>query len=74
MKYKTKHKEGFTRDEMIDLVENHTNYNLKDFWEKLGDGNTGMMINNDFITFTSDVELALRLLKENRNMNSFEFD
>lgn len=73
MKYKTKHKQGFTREEMVDLIQNHTNYNLEDFWDKLG-VNTGMIIDGDYITYHCDVELALQLLKENRNINSFEWD
>lgn len=73
MKYKTKHKQGFTREEMVDLIQNHTNYDLEDFWDKLG-VNTGMIIDGDYITYHCDVELALRLLRENRNINSFEWD
>lgn len=73
MKYKTKHKQGFTREEMVDLIQNHTNYNLEDFWDKMG-VNTGMIIDGDYITYHCDVELALRLLRENRNINSFEWD
>lgn len=73
MKYKTKHKQGFTREEMVDLIENHTNYDLEDFWDNLG-VNTCMLIDGDSITYHCDVELALRLLKDNRNSNSFEWD
>lgn len=70
--YPTKHKEGFTPQEMVNLCkELKLDYNT--FVEKLGI-NTGMLKGGDMLTFHCDVELAIRLIRENRDARPYEWD
>lgn len=70
--FNTKHKEGFTSSEMLQVC-NKANVDYDEFLEKLG-VNTCIMIDNEIITYHSDVELALACCIEGREPNVFEWD
>jgi len=72
--YKTKHKEGFIQEEIIDIVKNYPNFN----WDKFNDammGNTCMMSEDgEFINYHCDVRTGLLCGIENRNITLGEWD
>jgi hypothetical protein len=72
--YPTKNKEGFTSEEIKDLVANNFPHVTKEqFAEKLGI-NTCMVINGEVVMYRFDVRLALRLINEDRDVNALEWD
>lgn len=70
--YKTKHKEGFI-DKEIKRILKYYNIDQKAFNEKLG-VHTGLLIDNDFITYHHDVYTALICCIENRELDLMEWD
>ena len=71
--YKTKYSEGFTNEEMLDLLTNFPTIKLEDFNKQLG-VRTCAFIDEQTITYRHDIELAIRCCLENRDINSLEFD
>jgi len=71
--YKTRHKFGFTREEMEEVVAMFPDLNRDKFDDAMF-GNTCMLIGEDIITYHCDLELALRCGIENRNMYVWEWD
>lgn len=68
----TKYPNGYTLDDMKSLCkELSIDFNV--FGEKLG-VNTGMVIKGESVTYHCDVELAIRLCLENRDMTLLEWD
>lgn len=57
--YKTKHKQGFTREEYMKLLENYPSINMERFWDALN-GITCMNIDGEIVVFHHDIELAIR--------------
>lgn len=70
--FKTKHKEGFTRQEIKDFCQLN-NFNFEDFCDRIGVV-TGVVVEGEFLTYRDDIELAIRLTIEKRDKNIFEFD
>ena len=71
--YPTKYKEGFTNDEMDELLKDYPNVNMDKFNGAMM-GNTCMVRGGKVINYHCDVELALRCGLENRDPNVFEWD
>ena len=71
--FPTKNKEGFTDAEIQKLITNFPEINLKRFYSAL-QNITCMSINDEIVTYHSDVQLALRLGLDNREMTQEEFD
>jgi len=57
--YKTKHKQGFIREEYMKLLENYPSINMDRFWDALN-GITAMRIDGETVVFHHDIELAIR--------------
>ncbi len=70
---KTKYREGFTRQEILDILNTYNNIDQEKFDEAMM-GNTGMLINGEFITYHCDLRLALYCGVEKRGVRPFEFD
>lgn len=70
--FKTKNKEGFTKEEMDTLLKEFPNINMDRFYDALS--TTCMVIDGEIITYHCDVEMALRCGLENRNLRSWEWD
>jgi hypothetical protein len=70
--YPTKHREGFTSEEMRILCE-ELNIPIDIFSEELG-VNTGMIKDGDFLTYHTDIERTVRCIVENRDMRVEEWD
>lgn len=69
-----KYKEGYTSEEINELLETkYPSISYDDFADKLGVV-TGIMRDGDFIYFEDDVEKAIRCCIERRDLNSFEWD
>ena len=68
----TKHKEGFTDEEQLDIIS-HMGCDKDTYFDKL-EVNTCMMIDGETITYHCDVLTALRCTLENRNQTIFEWD
>lgn len=73
MKFKTKHKEGFTNKEIEELLKQYPDINMEKFNDAMM-GNTCMMKDGELINYPCDVEKAIRCGVENRELNSFEWD
>jgi len=71
--YKTKHKYGFTNEEIEDLLINFPDINLEKFYDALY-GNTCMVIGNDIITYHCDILVALKCGMNNRGILPHEWD
>jgi len=71
--FETKNKQGFVRKEIDILLEDYPEINMDQFNDALT-GITGMMINNEYITYHCDVEKALRCGIENRRLKTLEWD
>lgn len=71
--FKTKNKEGFTKEEMKELLKLFPDVTIAKFNKSLGT-NTCMMINKEIITYHSDIETAIRLCIEKRGFKFGEFD
>ena len=70
--YPTKHRKGFTNDEMKRLIEGFK-INKSKFNEALG-VNTGMVIDGDCITYHTDIESALNSLLRGGKSNFLYWD
>lgn len=68
----TKHKQGYTSLEMVNLCDK-LGLDKPTFYDKLG-VNTCMVIDGEVITYHCDVELAVRLVIEDREMTQEEWD
>ena len=71
--FETKYKEGFTKEELNKLISFFPNINIKAFNNSLM-GNTGPIINDEFLIYKHDAQLALRCGLENRDRTFTEFD
>ena len=71
--FKTKHKRGFTKNEIRELLKDYPNINMDKFNSALM-GCTGMLIDGEFITYHCDIITALRCGIENRDMYFWEWD
>lgn len=71
-KFDTKHKAGFTTQEIEQLLSN-LEIDKELFYNKLGI-QTSILMEGDSITFKDDVELGIRCVLENREPNAFEWD
>lgn len=68
-----KYKEGYTESEIKQVIKDNNVQNINRFWEAL-DGVTGIIIDGEILTFESDVQLALRVSKEDRDPKWYELD
>lgn len=71
--FKTKHKEGFVKDEIEVLLQEFPNINLDKFYDALR-GITVIKVKTEMIFFRDDIEKALNCSLENRNLKSWEWD
>ena len=72
--FKTKNEEGFTNDEMKELLKNNfEGINMDKFYNAMM-GNTCMVIGDEIINYHCDVEKALRCGLENRDLTIGEWD
>jgi len=71
--YKTKHKQGFIREEYMKLLENYPGINMDRFWDALN-GITAMRIDGQTVVFHHDIELAIRCGLEDREPTTPELD
>lgn len=71
--YKTKHKQGFTREEYMKLLENYPGINMDRFSDALN-GITCMRIDGETVVFPHDIELAIRCGMEDRGPTTMEWD
>ena len=71
--FKTKYKEGYTNSEILKLLENYPEVNIKDFNKAIG-VHTCMIIDGETITYHGDVQLGLILCLEKREPKSYEWD
>ena len=69
---KTKHKQGFTQQELEQYAES-LGVDKDKVFEKMR-GMTGIIVDGDSVMFKHDVELAIRLVKENRDLKTWEWD
>ena len=67
--FPTKNKEGFTTNEIDDLLKLFPNIETSKFDDALGI-NTCRVIDNEVITYHCDILSALRCVTENREMRS----
>ena len=72
-RFKTKYKEGFTRDEINTLLGDFPDFDLQKFNNALS-GVTGIIIDGEALTYHCDIELALHCGVEKRNPRSWEWD
>lgn len=71
--YKTKHKQGFTNEEYMKLLENYPGINMERFWDALN-GITATRIDGETVVFPHDIELAIRCGIEDRTPTTTELD
>ena len=71
--YKTKYKEGFTREEYMKLLENYPGINMDRFWDALN-GITATIMYGEIVVFPHDIELAIRCGMEDRSPTIMEWD
>jgi hypothetical protein len=71
--YKTKHKQGFTREEYMKMLENYPGINMDRFSDALN-GITCMRIDGEIVVFPHDIELAIRCGIEDRSPTISEWD
>lgn len=71
--FKTKYKEGFVKSEINSLLKDYPNINMDKFNGALM-GITGMIINNELVTYHCDIHKALSCGLENRNLHIWEWD
>lgn len=72
-KYKTKHKAGFVKSEIEDLLKNYPGIDMEKFNDALT-GITCMGIDNEMVIYHHDIEKAIRCGLEKRNLTEEEFD
>lgn len=72
--FPTKHKEGYTREEITGLLkEKFPKITREQLAKKIGTV-TGIIIAGDLLIYQSDIINALLCVVENREQSSFEFD
>lgn len=71
--FKTKNKEGFTKEEIKELLKLFPDVTIEKLNKALGT-NTCMIIKKEIITYHSDIEIAIRRCIENRGFKFGEFD
>lgn len=71
--FNTKHKQGFTQEDIIRLLEQFPGITLEKFNEKMGIV-TVLEVDDEIVYFRGDVELILRLILENRDIHPYEWD
>lgn len=71
--FNTKHKQGFTQEDIIRLLEQFPDITLEKFNEKMGIV-TVLEVDGEIVYFRGDVELILRLILENRDIHPYEWD
>lgn len=72
--YPTIHKEGFTKEEYLELLKDYPNVIMEKFWDALT-GTTGMVTTDGkFITYHCDIAKAIECGLDNRKMKSYEWD
>ena len=71
--YPTKHKEGFVKSEVDELLKEYLNVDMEKFNSALM-GNTCMMKDNEIIQYHCDIEKALVCGIEKRNLRLSEWD
>jgi hypothetical protein len=72
--FPTKNKEGFTNEEIELLIKSKfSQIKLEDIKSKLG-VRTVRVINEEIVTFSSDIITAITCVIEKRDPNMFEFD
>lgn len=64
---KTKHKEGYTHDEILQLLKESPEIDPDTFFHNLG-VNTCIMRDGELITYHCDVDFAIRCTRENRTL------
>jgi len=72
LNYKTKHLAGFTRVELLALLEKYS-IDVDHFYDKLG-VNTVMVIETEVVTYHCDILKGLRCVIENREQTYEEWD
>ena len=72
-KYKKTSDAGLTQPEMTTLLEDNPDISADHFWDALS-GSTGIIDKGEFITYTSDVQLAIRCGRERRKSKVWEWD
>lgn len=71
--FKTRHRQGFTGDEIDELLKNFKGINMDKFYSALR-GNTMMSIDGKAIMYHCDIEKAIVCGIENRDLTSLEWD
>lgn len=71
--FKTKHKEGFVKGEIDELLKDYPNINMEKFDNALT-GITCALVDNEIVIYHCDIELALRCGVEDRKPRSWELD
>lgn len=71
--YPTKYKEGFTDNEIKEMIKKFPGMDMKKFWSPL-DYITCMKIDDEILTYHCDVLTAVRCGTEKRDMKWHEFD
>lgn len=71
--FKTKYEQGFTNREIAELLVSYPEINMDAYHEGIGI-HTAMMIDDEIITYHSDVILGIRCGVENRKPTHWEFD
>lgn len=71
--FKTKYEEGFTESEIDLLLKDFPNINKEKFYNALN-GTTGIVKNDEYLSYHCDIEKALVCGVENRNLYSYEWD
>jgi len=69
--YKTKYKEGFTREAYMKLLENYPGINMERFSDALN-GITATRIYGETVVFPHDIELAIRCGMEDKGSTTME--
>jgi hypothetical protein len=71
--YPTKHKEGFIKSELDELLKEYPKIDMGKFDEAMM-GNTCMVKEGQVIMYHCDIELAIRCGIEKRNVRGYEMD
>jgi hypothetical protein len=71
--YPTKHKEGFIKSELDELLKDYPNIDMNKFNEAMM-GNTCMVKEGQVVMYHCDIELALRCGIEKRGIRGYEMD
>jgi diketogulonate reductase-like aldo/keto reductase len=71
--YPTKHKEGFTREEINTIAVEKFKVNPEDVYKNIGVV-TCMAVDGETIIYASDISVAMKCTVMKRKPNSWEFD